>query len=62
MYTLTKLGYQIPLTHENEEKCKKDLILKAKTNTFTDYGSKPTLVHNYRKSKKYLYVPRYYGI
>jgi superfamily II DNA or RNA helicase len=59
---LTRIGYRIPLTKENEERCKKDLVLAPKENKFVDYGVKISPIHNYRKSSKFIYVPHSYGI
>lgn len=59
---LTKLGYRIPLTEENEERCKKELIHKPKVNPYLDYGKKEPSIWNYKKSKRFLYVPQSYGI
>lgn len=59
---LTRLGYQIPLTDENEKQVKRYLVHKPVQKFKMDYGPKPKPIHNYRKSDKFLYVPRYYGI
>jgi superfamily II DNA or RNA helicase len=61
-YKLTRLGYQLPLTEENERQVKRYLIHKPIQKFKMDYGPTPKPIHNYRKSDKFLYVPRYYGI
>jgi len=57
---ITRLGYRVPLSEENN--CKRYLVHKPVQKFKMDYGPKPKPIYNYRKSDKFIYVPRYYGI
>jgi len=57
---LTKFGYRIPRTNENEKYFKK-LTIYPKQTSKINYNVKPKPVICYRKSKGYIYVPRYFG-
>lgn len=58
---LTSLGYKIPKTPENEKKYYKELTIKPEIISKISYGPPEKPVICYRKSKNFIYIPRYYG-
>lgn len=60
-FVLTKYGYRIHKTPENEKKYFKKLSIRPKQTSKMAYNLKPKPVICYRKSEQYIYVPRYFG-
>lgn len=59
---LSKIGYAIPLTEENFKEINKRLSIYPKETSTVKYTYvKPKPVLCFRKSKRFLYLPRYYG-
>ena len=52
-------GYRIPYNEQNYQKIKKDLTVKPFVIKDYDFNTKPFPV--YRKNKKYIYLPKFYG-
>jgi superfamily II DNA or RNA helicase len=61
MTQLTSLGYKIPRTPENEKLYCNDLTITPEIISSVSYGPPEPPVICYRKSKNFLYLPRYYG-